>query len=280
MKNAVKNKLNSNRGASMMLALALFLVCVMVSSIIVVAASSNSSRNVLRAQRQRDYLAVSSAAEMLTKDLENIGQFVGFYERKVYGCQDFQNRVTKYHEGERVQGYEYQEGQIEDSMDAIMVDEHHPNVLSVEVDTSEGATTVDGLFKEMIIRASKMVYIDKIPYEENITISLAEADERLPEVNCHFVMDREYNMTFELTTASSEYAIVIKLEGSAVETATIIEPEDEAFFCEHLIYYKAKQTDGSYADAEKTDIIYGASEHIRTTVTWGPPMVTKGVGVQ
>lgn len=280
MKNAIKSKLNSNRGASMMLALALFLVCIMVSSIIMVAATSNSSRNVLRTKRQRDYLAVSSAAEMLTKELEDAGQFVGIYERKVYGCQDFQNKVTKYHEGNRVQGYEYQEGQIEDSMDAIMVDEHHANVLSVEVDMSEGATTVDGLFKEMIIRAAKTVYVDKLPYEEMVTISLTEADERLPEVSCYFVMDREYNMTFELTTAGSEYAIVVQLEGNNQETITVIEPEDKGFYCEHLIYYKAKQNDGSYADAEKTETIYGTSEYINTIVTWGPPIVSKGVGVE
>lgn len=280
MKNAINNKLNSNHGASMVLALALFLVCIMVSSIIVVAASSNSSRNVLRVQRQRDYLAVSSAAEMLKKDLDNLGRFVGFYERKVYGCQDFQNKVTKYYEGEKVQGFEYQEGQIEDSMDAIMVDEHHPNILNMEVDTSEGATTVVGLFKEMIIRAAKRVYVDKIPYEETVTISLAEADERLPEVTCHFVMDRDYNMSFELTTTGSEYAILLTLEGTYEETETIIEPEDKGFFCEHLIYYKAKQGDGSYADAQKIEIIYGTSEYVNTIVTWGPPIVTKGVGVQ
>ncbi|MBQ6843016.1 MAG: hypothetical protein IJO60_00075 [Agathobacter sp.] len=286
MKNAFRNKLNSSRGASMLLALALFLVCVMVSSIIIGAAASNSSRNLLRTQRQRDYLAVSSAAEMIVNDLEEIGQFVGFYEKKIYGCQDFQNIVTKYYEGKKVQGYEYQEGQIEDSMDAIMVDEHHENVLRMEVDTSEGATTVDGLFGELIIRASKNVFMKNVPYQEKITISAKEEDERIPEIICNFIMDRDYNMSFELTTTGSDYAILIKLKGSKTQTHSIVEPDDthlpeeERFSCEHLIYFKQKQEDDSYVDASKTEKIYGTSEYINTTITWEPPVVTKGVGLQ
>lgn len=278
MRHAIKNKLNSTCGASMLLALAFFLVCVMVSSVIIAAAASGSSRNILRVQRQRDYLAISSAADLLVKDLENVGQFVGVYEKKVYGCQDFQNRVTKYYNGERVQGFEYQEGQIEDSMDAIMVDEHHDNVLSVIV--SESETTIDGLLKELIIRGAKSVYVKDLSYEENFTISLAETDERLPEVNCYFVMDKNYNMTYELTTADSSYGVVLRLNGSKTETETVIEPGDEGFFCEHLIYYKEKQDNGVYADAAKTEIIYGTSENVNTTITWGIPVITKGVGIQ
>lgn len=272
MVNVLKKKLKSNRGASMMLALALFLVCTMVSSVIISAAVSNSSRNLERTDKQRAYLAVSSASSLVTEELKDMGQYVGSYEIKVFGCTDYQKEASRRFFDEIVTGYEIPEGLIPGSMDPIIVDESHPNEKSVITDIEK--TTVDGLFGDLIIKAAEQVYLKGEVYSESFQISLAESDERLPDVDCKFTMDSKYNITVEITTTDSDYAIIVNVECVDAQTATTnISP----FGCDHTVYYKAIQQDGSYIDAQKVLNIPGKSEITYTTVTWGVPEVTKGV---
>ena len=65
---AIKRKLRSRRGASITFALLLFLVCAVLSSVIIVAASTASGRMSKLAETDRRYYAVTSAAELM-KDL-------------------------------------------------------------------------------------------------------------------------------------------------------------------------------------------------------------------
>ena len=65
---AIKRKLRSRRGASITFALLLFLVCAVLSSVIIVAASTASGRMSNLAETDRRYYAVTSAAELM-KDL-------------------------------------------------------------------------------------------------------------------------------------------------------------------------------------------------------------------
>lgn len=70
------NKLKSNRGATMILALALFLICVMVSSIILVVAASSSGRVSQQVEEQQAYLAVSSAADIVATELNRCNKYI------------------------------------------------------------------------------------------------------------------------------------------------------------------------------------------------------------
>lgn len=66
----IKNKLGSRRGASITFALLLFLVCAVVSSVVVVAASTASGRMSKMAEMDQRYYAVTSAAELLCDDID------------------------------------------------------------------------------------------------------------------------------------------------------------------------------------------------------------------
>ena len=66
----VEKKLKSERGASITFALLLFLVCAVVSSIVIVAATATSGRMSKLAENDQRYYAVTSAAEMLKKMLD------------------------------------------------------------------------------------------------------------------------------------------------------------------------------------------------------------------
>lgn len=68
--NAIKNKIKSQRGASITFALLLFLVCSVVSIVVVVAGSAAAGRMSQRAETDQRYYAVSSAAELLCDDFK------------------------------------------------------------------------------------------------------------------------------------------------------------------------------------------------------------------
>lgn len=70
MLKVVKRKIGDNTGASITFALLLFLVCSMVSIVVVVAGSAAAGRMSQRAETDQRYYAVSSAAELLCDDFK------------------------------------------------------------------------------------------------------------------------------------------------------------------------------------------------------------------
>ena len=68
---AIRRKLNSQRGASMLMALLLMLVGIMVSAVIISAATS-AAVNKRSEKEQQAYLAVSSAAELVRDDFQSL----------------------------------------------------------------------------------------------------------------------------------------------------------------------------------------------------------------
>ncbi len=83
MESAAK-KLKNDRGASIILALVFLLVCVMVGSSVLMAASSNAGRSRSNRQEQQMYLFLSSALQLVADDLTGAK----------YTCQVDYSRVT------------------------------------------------------------------------------------------------------------------------------------------------------------------------------------------
>lgn len=69
---AIRRKLNSQKGASMLMALLLMLVGIMVSAVIISAATSAAVNKRSEKEQQQAYLAVSSAAELVRDDFQSI----------------------------------------------------------------------------------------------------------------------------------------------------------------------------------------------------------------
>ena len=70
--NAMKNKIKSQRGASITFALLIFLVCAVVSIVVVVAGSAAAGRMSQRAETDQRYYAVTSAVELLCDDFKGM----------------------------------------------------------------------------------------------------------------------------------------------------------------------------------------------------------------
>ncbi len=81
----LRRKLNSENGAVMVIALLFFIVCMLVSAVIVSAAGMNASRIEKRYDEQKAYLAASSAAQLLRENLAGM-TFKAEKTDKEYTC--------------------------------------------------------------------------------------------------------------------------------------------------------------------------------------------------
>lgn len=79
----MRQKLNSRRGASMLIALLFFLTAMMVGAVVLTAASANAGRAARSRREQQSYLAAASAAELVKEDIagEPCLTFTGSYRR-------------------------------------------------------------------------------------------------------------------------------------------------------------------------------------------------------
>ena len=80
--NPVRQKLNDRRGASILIALVFVIVALMVGAVVLTAASGNAGRVTHNRQDQREYLAVSSAVDLLREDLADL-TLTGSYTKTV-----------------------------------------------------------------------------------------------------------------------------------------------------------------------------------------------------
>jgi len=84
---AVRQKLKSKRGASIVLALIFFLVCAAIGGIVLASAASNAGRLSHIRQEQQAYLTASSAAKLVRDELAGIG-FTGEYIKTTTSTSD------------------------------------------------------------------------------------------------------------------------------------------------------------------------------------------------
>ena len=283
MLQAIQKKGKCNRGASMMLALALLLVCVMVSSIILAAASSGASRNAQRVTQQMGYLAISSASDLIVTELEEIGTYVGKNVSGRYGCHDCNVNGYIQYNGSLVYGVrldaeyttnpidkDYVSNPLDDGHLLIPV-EHAPYVYAA---SDEEQSTLDGMFGALFHRACNQVFITGLDYEETITIALAEQEERMPEVICYFVMDQEYRVSFTLTTEISKYSLIISMD--AKEQSNRLPDTIEATDAHSIYYKKFNDMTGTYTTVKEEWAIPIEVSTVMKRVTWEEPVIEKG----
>lgn len=102
---ALRKKLNSSRGASILLALLFLLVCMMVGASVLMAAVSNAGK--LRGNREehQKYLTLSSALTLLCDELESV-EYVGKYEYLKLIVEEYKIVDSDSETGEPIYGWE------------------------------------------------------------------------------------------------------------------------------------------------------------------------------
>lgn len=275
MQEAVKKKLKSNHGASMMLAMALFLVCTMVSAIIVSTAASGMSRNEKREAQQNAYLAVSSAADFLMGELEQVGTYVGITVKKEYGCRDCSIASTMQYFDEWVSGYRLDARFIQNPLDDghLMVPNSH-DMVNEDRQTDVENTQLNGKLGAMFLRGADKVYTSGMKYCEQMQIALQETDTPMPVVLCDVTMETDYDVTLVVYADGYDYAVTISLDGKAVLRDPISIPDNSDV---HTVYYKKfNEATGAFSDTKIQLEIPAQIITTSTDISWGTPTIEKG----
>lgn len=320
--NCIRKKLKNNSGASVLLALGLFIICTMISSVVIAAAAGGSSRNVKRVEQQKEYLSISSAAQAVMAEMQKLEKYVGKETTLEYACNKFQTETIEYMtEGGDIQTatglvpqmtFYIKDQDTQQDVEVISVmltDAKHENpakseklrypTLEQEKDVNfmasllptEEITKLDGILKTVVDDAVNKIYdtegVMEITYEKTFTVGFENPGEetRISSVNGRFIMDKDYNITIELTMENSNHAITVSARANKRENVKKITDvsDPEYLSCSHDIRYKYLKG-GKYVlgetdlSEEEDNIEIIGTKTIKTTViTWEDPKLIKGL---
>ena len=167
-----KHKVQSQSGASMLMALFLLLVVTVVSVVILVTATSAAHQVRDNRAAQQAYLTVSSAADLLVQAFAK-QSYTYTYTLTTYTCKD------------------------------------NPNITRPEV---EKESTPESVLKDTLLAASRAVRLhdDKTPSERvfsrNAKLSLTNAEEKMQPVQA------EFQLSCQSSGSESRYEMLVRLE--------------------------------------------------------------------
>jgi hypothetical protein len=292
----VRAKLHSRRGASILLALAFFLLCTMVASVILTSATANVSKAAQRRDEQKAYLSVSSAADLVRKCVNGM-TFTRSEAWLHYDCSKLKDSESFYGPvRENPANYYYMTaGTMTDASGASAADEPLGRLLW------DGA---DKIFRDCC-EPTYGHYLRFDPtsvYQKSFLLEAAAGKDLFP-VSVQLTMESTGNLIFVLRAvegdkASDKYAMRVQFSGKIGEPETpnqstgIAEQNDPIWqdltgnasgtyadtdklktSCSH--WYTYKDEDGnSQTVAVGADTVFNA----RTiTVSWDTPVIRKGV---
>ena len=288
----IKQKLNNNAGASMILALALLLVCVVVSSMVVSTAASGLNRTEKRVTQQQEYLAVSSAATLIAEELKSagIGGTLVVYEPLCWSYYRPDWEVGS--ETVMVDGVPYCKYPKEPFPVELVQDVIH-FLLEEEAYLEAGdvreffcpikrkftvTTESTGSFGDLLQEACEYVVGKTDVYEKEFSMftylsdNPNALDERLPEVQCKFVMDTEFGIQVHVfvkeSEAKSDYAMIVKLQAivNREETGVVVTASCEN---DHIVLLN---TD----DVQTLEDRGTETPCVNLTINWPNPQIIKG----
>ena len=260
----LSKKLNSQSGASMLIALVLLLVCVMVGSVILSSATGNADKLKKRRAEQQEYLAVRSAAELLRASLGGT-VYAAWENYSVYDCYGC-----------------YEPMRPEKHTDVANVCEKLDYELA-------GDAGLKAELADLVYTAyrSHTKYYPPTPAPAQIEreFLLSSAEVELPQVKARLTFDTEsYGAIFRLTIAEnavSDYAMTLRLQptvispekGSAEEIKEVLSNADQAHEVLETFVNDDGTTENRWVRRDFDITVYT----LQTTVTYDSGKITKGV---
>ena len=247
--NVVKKKLNSTRGASMLIALIYLLTALMVGTVVLTAASSNVGRITHNRQDQREYYAVESAMELIRADMQS-EEFSAWYSKTdeyvwvepVYEKPDDPSSQLISDGYYSHTGIEYQEG----------ADLTAGGVLQTKKDDFERNYFSSAVYEEI---SGGNTVPSKMVYDLHFTAD-GDAKDKIPGVAGKLTVNMDsYDVTVELWVTDDE--------NSAVKSNPV------------TMNFEALVKSGSSTSGTKSG--GSITETHEITVTWGEPSIMKGV---
>lgn len=240
-------KLKNTRGATLIIALLFFMICIMVASVIMTAAVANMGRIDKQRDEEQVYLAVFSAARMLQDDFADMTPCKAMKTDTEYTCN---------------------------------YNAAHPDMIGVwDCKDQDSAPTgsADAALAEYVNNAVLYVLkFNQAPAATVFTIT-PEAPQLAPmPVSVEMTMSKEFILKFVVsatTAKGSPYALTLSIAGNATVSSGI----DSATFCNHLETSTTpvlENGEWKYPEINNAYVINRTT--YMTTVTWAPGTISKG----
>jgi len=258
--NLLKNKLIDRSGASMLIALVLFLTCAMIGSVILSSAAGNADKIRTRKSEQQNYLSVSSAAR-LVQSAVNGTVYSGWENYTVYECV-----------GETLPLRPPKHSDVADVCTEMTYENNEDAGLKADIEAA-----VYQAYR------SHTKYVEPIPVSEEITKSYVISGNGMDDVKATMILNTNtYDLTFEL---SANNGAVTDYEMTLSFNASVVSPNKEDADIEiqanadkdHDRYEEFEAEDGTpyweWVPVEYDITIYT----LNTTVSYDNGTITKGV---
>lgn len=244
----VRKKLNSQRGASILLALVFFLVCSFVGAVVLGSAVTNAGKIKGQQADQQGYYAVASAARLIRDALAEV-TCEGQEHFLDYSCNDADSPVSTGHKDEKAVNY-------------VRAEAH-----------------ADGKLTELLRAEAERVYRSKTEYapRESFsprTVTFTVEAEEMDTVEVEMTMDEDYTLTFFLRLQDPEKRGEHSMTLLCPKGMEELKEEERSSACVHTVTVRDDTEYGSHEEERS----FGIVDHIRTTVIgWSRGRITKGV---
>lgn len=256
----IRRKLKNRSGASILIALVLFLTCAMVGSVVLSSATGNADKIRTRKGEQQEYLSVSSAARLIQSAVGST-VYSGWENYTVYECV-----------GESAPLRPDKHSDVADVCTEMTFENNDDAGLKADI-----AANVYRAFR------SHTKYYTQSSVPDEITKNFVISGDQMDDVNVKMILDTTtYDLSFKLTVGDnsvSDYAMTLNFNASVVspnkEDAKIeILPNADK---DHERYEEFEAVDGTpyweWVPVEYDITIYT----LNTTVSYDSGTITKGV---
>lgn len=249
----IKQKLNSQCGASLMITLIFFLVCVMIASVTLTAASASVGRTVQQRKEQQAYLSVSSAAQLLQSSFQSAGMSVTA------------ERIALTHQCNRNLS-QHTEKPASDWQDTTQVTE------------GDDMAWLRGYLRSDALLLSKTP--DAATPTHTFTIKPDNAD--MLAVQVKMTMEKDYKLIFDLAAVDpnqagktlTAYTMEVAFTGTATEESA--SANDTTATCQYITTETVIDDTGSFTEVEKTVTTPLLRTTTTRTISWQAGVITKG----
>ena len=268
---SAKRKLKQNSGATILMALMLFLACVTIAGVILGSAMTNLNKVKNQQEQLQVYESVSSAARLVCQRIQGV-TYTGSESVKTFHCLDLTDDENYSYVFEPTKVYP-----SKDSRYDHLAETYHYDPPKITAGGSDQ-------FTQLIQEGVEAVYRSELKYEGNQSLvkpftqweKSFEIDDSKCKVNVTVSIDKNYQLTFKFRPLDEkwkdDYNVTL-----LVPTISDLDPKDshdDTLSCTHS-YDKKNNVDGSTEHIENQS--FGIKQTtLTTTITYGTGTIYKG----
>mgnify|MGYP004645655357 CR=1 FL=1 len=260
---SAKRKLKQNSGATILMALMLFLACVTIAGVILGSAMTNLNKVKNQQEQLQVYESVSSAARLVCQRMQGV-TYTGSESAKIYKCSE-----------ELTNSAQFTYTEIKEKKHNSVYYEYNKPKITVGGDDNFTQLIQEGVEE---VYCSKLTYKDLPQFKPSFTQwkKSFEINDSKCEVNVTVTIDENYLLTFKFRPLDGKWKddYNVTLLVPTISELKPAESHDDTLKCMHS-YKKTNNSDNTteYIENQTFDIYQTT---MTTTITYGTGTIYKG----